>query len=486
MEESTLFARLFHLRALLLKSVKKESLSHRVVWREDGSELVLSWAFIHERRFKLAEISHASFIAVDVLDQALRTLVPEGILSGLSFSSFQEDLGANSIFSAPQTIDHLRPSIQKLYAHISSSIDQGQDTLERLLRRSQEFLRLFAVALYLTTGIPPSSSQSASLTYASQRGFRRNLVMLDTSQVILLFHPDHSQSGYRTKGADRVNHFPCSVAWPLLVYLGVFRPVETSLFEASCMEDKVRILSLEPMLTHIFCDPRRTHKGPCKSIIWAKDNIDAVLLSGPMAMEAFPHRLVFQAIMQREYAELITTLQAPSVFDEQGQHAQRTSKQHYAVPQMQRFSGIQFSSSETQVRSCEAMHSFAYLIRPILSDPATSTSINNTIHRYQEHALQVARDVVAGDYGLATYRRDAAAVAARTLYRDQPFLISKFPNVQVGDKGLFRVFWALGGGHWVRSAENQSLSLFNKVLLHLTASAATLVSLHPRTLLQAY
>ncbi len=408
--------------------------------------LDLSWAYIHDRSFELSVIRRAAFNATEKLNQALLDLVPgtmEAIIARLYISSFREEWDADSIFSSLPNHKVLSPVVGDLHARIIALMKEQRITLETILERSQAFLKALAVALYVTTGVPPYASQVSQLRYASTNGILRHLRLLEGGHGAFIIPSDEDRAGYQLKGRGSLWLTPPQVTHPILIYLGVFRPVEAFLLKSHALQSKAIILDQTPLHTHIFCNPRR--RG-AKSILWSSDDVNDAVQSGPLGLDAFPHRFLFEAIMLHEHDGLTQSLQYPSVLDAQGQHTQRTSHTNYAVPQLQRFSGVQFSCYDKQMLSCEAIHSFCYLAKPIAGEHWSQRYIrlDDVIHRNQGHALLIARTVVACDYGLGS-SSEAAAVLSRSIYNDQPFLLDPSAGTMLhfGDKGLIRVVLAL-------------------------------------------
>ena len=438
--------------------------------------LDLSWAYTHERSFELSAIRRAAFSATEKLNQALLNLVPgtmEAIVARLPINSFKDEWNANSIFSSSPSYEALFPVVEDLHARIIASIKKKHITLETILERSQAFLKALAVALYVTTGIPPYAYQVSQLQYASLNGILRHLRLLEGGHGAFIIPSDEDRAGYQLKGRDSLWLTPPQVTHPTLIYLGVFRPVEAFLLQSDALRSKAIIPDQTPLYTHIFCNPRR--RGG-KGILWSADNINDAVQSGPLGLDAFPHRFLFEAIMLHEHHDLTQSLQHPSVLDAQGQHTQKTSNTNYAVPQLQRFSGIQFSCYDKQMRSCEAIHSFCYLSKPIAGED-WSQRIDDIIYRNQGHAFFVARTVIACEYGLGS-SPEAAAVLSRSIYHDQPFLLdpSGSAKPRFGDKGLIRIVLALL--HRSPSSSDDSLMSpwkSDQELILATASSATLV-----------
>ena len=237
-DRGNLVSRLYSVRSSALKEARTEPLSHRVVWHKCGTMLDLSWAYTHERSFELSAIQRAAFSATEKLNQALLNLVPgtmEAIVARLPINSFKDEWNANSIFSSSPSYEALFPVVEDLHARIIASIKKKHITLETILERSQAFLKALAVALYVTTGIPPYASQVSQLQYASLNGILRHLRLLEGGHGAFIIPSDEDRAGYQLKGRDSLWLTPPQVTHPTLIYLGVFRPVEAFLLQSDAL-----------------------------------------------------------------------------------------------------------------------------------------------------------------------------------------------------------------------------------------------------------
>ncbi len=273
------------------------------------------------------------------------------------------------------------------------------------------------------------------------------------------------------------------MALPLILYLGIFREVEIYLLEIESLKFRSTTSDRPLLSTHIFCNPSR--RTSAKSIIWNPDDLDCILKSGPLKMEAFPHRILFSSILERKYTQLLSTLQQPSVLDRQGQHTATTSSKNYAVLQLQHSTGFHFSAHFKQILSCQEMHSFCFLSVPLVRIKPTNAmaddSMDNTIHTNQFYALNIAREAVSTTNNLASSSPERAAVMSRMSY-----LRIKFPSY-IDSNDLLRVasslLYCCPSKHGTKgnTMQNKDLNDFTR----LTASAATLVS-PPLVFLAAY
>ena len=239
------------------------------------------------------------------------------------------------------------------------------------------------------------------------------------------------------------------------------------------------MVSIAPLYTHIFCNPLK--RASSKSILWSHDHLDGLLKSGPLRMEAFPHRLLFSAVIEWKHADLLHVIQQPSVLDEQGQHTPTTSQKNYAVLQLQHSTGFHFSGQLKQLHVCQELHSSSFLLKPISCRKGMASNaedLNATIHRNQFLALSIARDVVTFTYKLAVSSQDRAAVISRTAYSSDIPFFSRIPLPSYdSEKGsdFLHVVLGLASGDDI-CGPNMSFPTDQKSVVCLTASASTLVS----------
>ncbi|TFK31432.1 hypothetical protein BDQ12DRAFT_729560 [Crucibulum laeve] len=483
-DKTRVYGRLFYIRNSIQSIAKAEPFSSRAVWcgPNDG-QVVISWAFMDKQDFCLLEIQHTTFVCVERLNDSLRQLFPvdlwDSFLSTLSIQSFVDDWEAKSMFHCPQNATLLAPAIEQLYNTLSKAIAAGTNALSSHLNRSQAFLSCLATALYLTTGIPPYAGQAVQLRYTGDDKFDRNFMLLDGTLGILLWRTGKGGNvGYGMKGSSSVWHTPPQVTLPLILYLGVFRPVEIRLVnkEASIIR---KGLATAPLYTHIFCNP--LWRASAKTIHWDPDQLDKVLRSGPTKMSAFPHRLLFTAIIEQKHASLLTDIGHPSVLDAQGQHTQSTSLKNYAVLPLQHSTGFHFSGFAKQLLVCQELHASCFLVKPIaktnVNNSLTSQDIMSVIHPNLSYALNIARNAAAATHQLASSSSERAAVISRKAYSTVTLLSIISPQSELINQAQFtrddicRVVHGLVG----LDIHATAVDAYQNVIPQLTAVAATLM-----------
>lgn len=391
--------------------------------------------------------------------------------------SFIDHAHSDSIFTIPENAELFHPLISKLLTKFSINFKTNQDSIIKLLDRSQDFLQAFLSALFMTTGVPPHSWQAAQLRYANTGQLQKNLMLVDQGHLIFA---NASASPHQSNTTDSsVWLLPPQISKALLLYLGIMRPVEIALGVAE--HYNLSDATKGAMESFIFCDPRRQ-----KSPVWSADSVNQVLKTRGLKMEAYALRLVFSEIIRVKHKIVLDSFDKPSVLDAQAQHTSRTGQRHYAVLKLQHATGVQFSEYERQLLVCQEIHASCFLVKPstlIVSDKLTATW--DIILSHQCYALCIARQLVNSEYKLATFSADQVAVISRTLYRTTPFFFNENGNFAgtptFCDKHLRELVVELYMGP--DGAANLSLAeIGHDEIENLTASAATLVSVSQRSI----
>jgi len=376
----------------------------------------------------------------------------------------------------PENAELFHPLISKLMTKISINFKTNQDSIIKLLDRSQDFLQAFLSALFMTTGVPPHSWQAAQLRYANTGQLQKNLMLVDQGHLIFA---NASAGPHQSDTMDSsVWLLPPQLSKVLLLYLGIMRPVEIELGVAE--HYNLSDATKGAMKSFIFCDPRRQ-----KSPVWSADSVNQVLKTRGLKMEAYALRLVFSEIIRVKHKIILDSFDKPSVLDAQAQHTSRTGQRHYAVLKLQHATGVQFSEYERQLLVCQEIHASCFLVKPstLIVDQLTATW--DTILSHQCYALCIARQLVNSKYKLATFSADQVAVISRMLYRTTPFFFNENGN-SAGtptfcDEHLRKLVIELYMGP--DGAANLSLAkIDHDEIENLTASAATLVSVSHRSI----
>ncbi|KAJ3547337.1 hypothetical protein NMY22_g1687 [Coprinellus aureogranulatus] len=416
-DRETVYGRMEYLQKSLSMKAATEPFSARVAYDAAQHEFTVSWkTAVCDRRIRLEDVQELSFGSVMSTHRTLQKLIPPHIwnthLSHLSVEDFVDDWNEPSIFHLPKNAQLLSPAITSLY----STLEASPALLEKSIETSQQFLAEFARALYLNTGIPPMSSQTAKLRFAADEGGQRNFMLEGSLGLLMWKATEGFDVGHFKKGEHGVWHTPPRVTLDLIIYLGVYRDVEHKLLTERSL--RLRSLSATHALsTHIFADPCRRQN---LSIIWPKIDIDMIVSAGPMNLTPHAHRILFSSIISNTLAPLIDRLNRPTVLDDQGQHTQRTSATHYAVLPLQRSNGFHYPTLLKQILVCQELHASSGLAKPVNSiiSSASQGLVNPmVIMRHNiPHAFNIARNAVISAYRLGFIAPGKVEVVARAVY----------------------------------------------------------------------
>ncbi|KAH6905710.1 hypothetical protein BKA70DRAFT_1430580 [Coprinopsis sp. MPI-PUGE-AT-0042] len=392
------YGRLAHLRGKITSVAKSEPFSSRCVWSSNPGEFTLTCGYVQGRTFVPDKTRFLSF-------HSQHYLSPD----------FSDDWNLPSLLHLPRNAKLFSHAIDGLILMLNSQPAH----LDKFLDKSQEFLGAFAQALYLNTGIPPHAHQAIGLRYTADGEGDRHF-MLDGNLGLLIWNCAGKGYGYAKKARNSVWHLPAQLTISLIIFLGVYRPVETHFVKKRAMRDGTPQRALDLLLTHIFCNPkRRANKLSKMPIVWSPDNLDVVLLSGPLQLSAYAHRILFSAIIDKCLAPLVHELQHPSILDDQGQHTKTTSLAHYAVLPLQYSTGFHFSGLQKQVLVCQALHAMNLLDKPTRNTPQSTAFTQDaaiSVYKNIPHAFNVARNAAAVAYGLASLPRLKVEVVSRDAY----------------------------------------------------------------------
>jgi hypothetical protein len=226
------------------------------------------------------------------------TVFPIEKLKDLRVSSFSDDPDALvSLFERPDNKQLLKPLIDEL---ASCLLTLTEAEMVQTLKKSQSFLETLVHCLYGLNGAPPRAWQTAMLQHAPLLKHPRNLCIID--DTCCLGNP-------RAKQVNREN-YPAwwalteCVGLTLLIFLGVFRPVEIKL----ALRAKPK-RSPDEMRHFIFTRPYtlRIHKD---SILWTGKMVNNALYSAKsnLRAEARVHRHVLKAFLKKHLQQELGTL----------------------------------------------------------------------------------------------------------------------------------------------------------------------------------
>jgi hypothetical protein len=458
-----------------LKAARKEPGAARTVWSNDSRILTFSWSHIIDRKIDLEELCRQTFRNVQNLRQHFENLFPPGFTSSnfsdLTTSAFVDSDEASSIFEIPSNCHILDPLRTELYRSFQEQLTSGMITTQDIFDNSQKFLASFVCCSFVTTAVPPRSFQLADFRYATDGNSCRNFRLVDQLHGVFVNPKPSATSICHDLAASLTDEslwlIPPQMTWMLLLFLGVFRPVEISL-----AEDEFPKVSLKEMHFYVFSCPGRRSK----SLVWSPENIDYCLKSGDgLKMEGYAHRLVYSAIIREHLGHLLKEIDQGTVLDFQLQHSPRTAIHHYAVERLQQITGIRYTVHEKQMVIAQALHALCYLVKPVTSAAAQARiprSITSNIQSHEHYAFFSARHLILQKYQLASLSTMHVAVKSRHLCWTAPFLYRESvpESEMLGDDILIQLVLELHRGPGV----SQGMPSDNSVI-PLAASGSTLV-----------
>lgn len=477
--KSYTYGRIMSLWTESLKVADLEQPSTRILWSSRGDSLTFSWAFIEERKFEHEALQQLPSKQILRFEETFKCLFPLDIgtqILGINLQAFEDSATADSPFQMTNDSGCMRLLSDSLCHAFKVDIAAGNLTPKDVLERGQDFLRMFLLCLYSgAVSVPPRSWQTTDLRYATDGNLPRNLRLIDGHGVLV--NPKASQSAtLRLVPRDDSSLWllPSRVMLPLLLYLAIFRPVEISL-----AEKEYPGVPHEELRSYIFWKPGRRSK----SRRWSSDNVEHLLKSDGLQMEANACRILLSALLRRHFSSLLQHVDKVSVLDAQSQHSPRTGSRHYAVESLQQVTGTQYTAYEKQILVTQAMHAFHHLLPPIIgiqpeypSDmPFQNNPLSERLYVNTDYAMMVARSHMVEEYGLASLSQEAAMLQARRLYRTTPFLYgSDEPKdfTAIGDPVLIQVTAALLLGPTIPQG---GLPKDDLAIQTCTACAATLV-----------
>jgi len=390
--------------------------------------------------------------------------------SDLNTSSFIDSDDARSIFDIASNHCFLEPLRIDLYQSFQEQLTAGRITTKDIFDNSQKFLAAFVCCFFVTTAVPPRSFQLADFRYATDGNSCRNFRLVDQRHGVFV-NPKASATGIcHDLAASLTNDslwlLPPQMTKMLLLFLGVFRPVEIAL-----AEDEFPKVSLKEMHFYVFSSPGRRSK----SLVWSAENVDCCLKSGDgLKMEGYAHRLVYSAIIRQYLGNLLKEIDQGIVLDFQSQHSPRTAVGHYAVEHLQQTTGIHYTAHEKQMVIAQEMHALCSLVKPVKSATAQaiSGSITSEVQRHEHYAFLSARHLILQKYQIASLPAQHVAIKSRLLCWTAPFLYCKnvHESETLGDDILIQLVLELHRGPGVSQGMPSDSSL-----IPLLASGSTLV-----------
>jgi hypothetical protein len=346
------------------------------------------------------------------LQENLHSLFPSTFpiekLKVLRVSPFSDDPDASaSLFERPENKRLLKPLIDEL---ASCLLNCKTAAAVQTLQKAQTFLETFVQCFYGPNGVTPRADQTAKLQHSPLLKYPRNLRIID--DTCCLGNP-------RAKQVHRENYpafwaLPEDVGLSLLIYLGVFRPVEIEL--ASRVKST---RSPEEMRHFIFTRPftLRIHRA---SILWTGKMVNNALRSvkSNLPAEARVHCHVLKAFLRKHFQRELCALSDGAL-----DCAESTQLQQLVLSKVLHvFFGL---AEETECSQA--------VLR------ATAVTTSDLLPGHIQFARLVARHLVVSKYNLSGLTAEVID-KARILNKCLPFLYGPGkPWEQLGDDVLVEV-----------------------------------------------
>jgi len=335
---------------LVAYSASRENISKTGhVWDPDGQSFYLfrrgRKLHVHLRDLKCAATNIIASLVPEIVKLTGSDLVCQDILMSFDVHAIEDDPTSDKSFirtaAATEVFAPMRSAIWK---HLTSDglIDLNhridRQKAEVWLHQDQVVLELILTSFSLTCGITPRPMQMA-FTFMKIGDTPRNLYIIGEYVVIAFPRPKNKMKGQnRTAGLWVL---PIDLAKPLLLYLGVIRPLSIKIL------DKVG-WSHPYHDTHIF-----VHNGKNKYGLWDGSHINTIIhtrlaAAVGLAADALDLRQIFQTISKKHFSFLLERPrgrdQGPSPLNAQADHTNIVAICNYAVEQVRAPASFGFSS----------------------------------------------------------------------------------------------------------------------------------------------
>lgn len=288
--------------------------------------------------------------------------------------------------------------------------------LERTLRLQAVILLL----LVLTCGITARAWQIATLQYRTTTNSLRNIRLYKGE--LLVTNPQAKQNDQRMYAAFWV--LPPTLAKFLLLYLGVIRPIQIWILETLH-------IPAEQHKSHIFAHMTTRNK---QSYLFSMTDVNNIVRKSDLKMELRPLRHAQIGIVKRHFPDLMRSAQSgESPCNRQSQHTGQTTRQCYAIDEMEHVTGYSTENCQEQLAVSHAFHYLWCLIPSYAKIRAPF--LERDWDKNRMHALWVARDLVMGarGYNLGMLSKENLVNRVNDILLRRPFLPSlSSPSPPVG------------------------------------------------------
>ncbi|KAF9062708.1 hypothetical protein BDP27DRAFT_1368608 [Rhodocollybia butyracea] len=419
--------------------------------------------------FPLTDFSKNYNLELEALQQAFKKLVPlslqEKFLQSFAISNLFDDIRSHqSIFKQQQNKGYIGNFVEELKEQLWHTKTHGRDLankdniwnwIDDVEALQEHLIR----GIFPTMGVTLRATQGGALSYDSSGSYIRCLRIIDG--LVCLVGPlskvdnDKQRRCFFSLKAD--------MAWYLLFYLGVLRPVVISLIQEPVINNSAPVKDLEH---YIFAKlGRLTQLRACYR--FEGTEIDACLKANLLGLDTNSLRHVTTGILRHWRPDLDLPSErtddptSTSVLDLQGQHTSRVSRMHYArTPYM---NATLFNKAElnAQLKVSHAMQNLDEVVR----NGGKATQVQNINHvdalrRNGNLAWMKAKDFVMAKrpgYDIASGDEEDVQTRCEKLLIARPFLLgpkAKAPKGNwvagwntLGDQVLLEVSAALAKGY---------------------------------------
>jgi hypothetical protein len=304
----------------------------------------------------LADLKHAARVITassmtEIIKLAGGDPVCEGTLMSFDIRLIRDDPTSNESFIRTEAATEVfAPMRSELWEQLKANGLMGDGGLGRINKQKAEAwlsqdevaLETILTSFSLTCGITPRPCQTRLFTFKKHGDTIRNLYIIGQYVVIAFPKPKN-----RTKGDNRgpgLWVLPVDLAKPLLLYLGVIRPLSISIL------DKLG-RSHSHHDTHIFVHNKKGKNEP-----WDGSHINAIVrtrLAGAidLSADALDLRQIMQMIAKKHFPFLLdlprNVRQQTSPLNSQADHTEIISFCNYAVGKVRTPSSFGFSSERS-------------------------------------------------------------------------------------------------------------------------------------------
>ena len=272
------------------------------MWSADGHSLEFCSSYQETISINFDDFMQNKVESSRLLHENLHSLFPSTFpiekLKVLHVSSFSDDPDAlASLFERTENKRLLKPLIDQL---ASCLLNCKTAVAVQMLQKAQTFLETFVQCFYGPNGVPPRADQMAKLQHSPLLKHPQNLCIIDNT--CCLGNP-------QAKQVHRENYpafwaLPENVGLSLLIYLGVFLPVE---IELALWVKPTR--SPEEMRHFIITRPfmLRIHRA---SILWTGKMVNNALCSvkSDLPAEAHVHCHILKAFLRKHFQQELCAL----------------------------------------------------------------------------------------------------------------------------------------------------------------------------------